>query len=99
MKNHSVLLFLFAVLAPFTMGASVALTVTGTAAVTGGFATDMINDLTYQLEPHIRRQSKIEEGIKEDMKFLEDLLIMYLGSIADYDEDNKIQDKLSDKFK
>ena len=81
------------------MGASVALTVTGTAAVTGGFATDMINDLTYQLEPHIRRQSKIEEGIKDDMKFLEDLLIMYLGSIADYDEDNKIQDKLSDKFK
>ena len=81
------------------MGASVALTVTGTAAVTGGFATDMINDLTYQLEPHIRRQSKIEEGIKEDMKFLEDLLIMYLGSIADYDEDNKIQDELSDNTK
>ena len=81
------------------MGASVALTVTGTAAVTGGFATDMINDLTYQLEPHIRRQSKIEEGIEEDMKFLEDLLIMYLGSIADNDEDNKIQDELSDNTK
>ena len=78
------------------MGASVALTVTGTAAVTGGFATDMINDLTYQLEPHIRRQSKIEKGLKEDMKFLEDLLIMYLGSIADNDEG---QDKLTDNIK
>ena len=33
--------------------------------------------------------------LKEDMKFLEDLLIMYLGSIVDNDEDNKIQDELS----
>ena len=81
------------------MGASVALTVTDTAAITGGLATDMINDLTYQLEPYLKRQSKIEKGLKEDMKFLEDLLIMYLGSIADNDEDNIIQDELSDNLK
>ena len=81
------------------MGASVALSFTGTTAITGGLATDMINDLTDDLKPYLKRQSIIEKGLKEDMKFLEDLLIMYLGSIADNDEDNKIQDELSDNTK
>ncbi len=90
MKNHSILLFLFAVLAPFYQNIPVYLKphLSATGIITGGLTTDIFNDLGH---PYLKRQSDIEMRLRKDMKFLEDLLIMYLVSI---DEVNENQDEL-----
>ena len=53
------LFFIFVVLTPMSVGASVSLTFTGTAA-NQGLATNVINDQTYELKPYLKGQSKME---------------------------------------
>ena len=80
-------LILIIVLAPISGGGSLALTVLGASTATAGSVTSAVVSFDTNSEDMVRKAKKREIVLKKDMDFLEKLLIMYMGSNEETEDD------------
>ena len=77
----------YLVLAPISAGGSLALTVLGASATVGGAVSSAYVSFDTHSDKLVRQAKKRENVLLKDMDFLEKLLILYLGSNQEADDD------------